>query len=80
MIILKTVIFMFLLSILCNNRPYYMMNAEAYTNLYGTLFQSEDGNVWAVDGDHYYGSVVLIMDNKGTDNIYDDEIFAVIEK
>lgn len=77
---MKTIFFLFLLSLICHGHPHYLLNAEAYTNLYGTLFQSEDGNVWAVDGDHYYGSVVLIMDNKGTESIYDDEIFAVIEK
>lgn len=77
---MKKIITLLLLSILCRSNPYYLMDATAYANVCGTFFQSEDGNVWAVDGDHYCGSVVLIMDNKGTDCIYDDEIFAVIEK
>ena len=79
--LLKTIIALFLLSFLCRGNPYYLMDATAYANVCGTFFQSEDGNVWAIDGDHYYGSVVLIMDNNGTvDKVTDDIIFAVIER
>ena len=78
---MKTIICLFLLSIICNGNPHYLLDAVAYDNWAGTLFQSEDGNVWAVDGDHYHGDVVLVMSNNGTpDYIYDDRIIAVIER
>ena len=78
---MKTIITLLLLSLFLHGNPHYMMEAVAYDNWAGTLFQSEDGNVWAVDDDHYHGDVVLVMSNNGTpDYIYDDRIIAVIER
>lgn len=77
---MKTIIALFLLRFICmHSDNYYLLNAQAYDGAIGTMYAAEDGNYWA-DYDHHHGSVVLVMNTHGTDFIYDDEIFAVIDR
>lgn len=77
---MKTIIALFLLRLICwNSSDYYLLNAQAYDGAIGTMYAGEDGNYWA-DYDHHHGKVVLVMATKGTDSIYDDEIYAVIDR
>ena len=75
---MKTLIALFILTFLCNGNPYYVANTVAIPDVYGTLFEI-DGNVYA-SYDRYHGNVTVIMDSNDTDDVTDDEIYAVIER
>lgn len=62
-----------------SSNEYY--KSAIVTDMKGGVAYLEDttGNIWTVEKENVqlYGRYILIMDNKGTDTIYDDEIIKI---
>jgi hypothetical protein len=62
-----------------SSNEYY--RSAIVTDIKGGVAYLEDttGNIWTVEKENVqlYGRYILIMDNKGTDTIYDDEIIKI---
>lgn len=52
--------------------------ANGFTD--GNLIETDDGHLWEADGpDNYTGYVNVIFDAKGTEDVTDDEIIAILK-
>lgn len=74
---MKVMIAILLINLFCPSN--YTINAVAVPELSGTAYYCDSGHIFC-DYDRHSGSVVLVMDSYGTENVTDDEIIAVIER
>jgi len=62
-----------------SSNEYY--RSAIVTDIKGSIAYLEDttGNIWTVENEdvQLYGRYILIMNDKGTDTIYDDEIIKI---